>query len=108
MDGEIQGRLYARNDDELAKAKKMGYDMDKVLTHTDLVNSQDVFFALTGITDGELVHGVKYFGSGATTHSLVMRAKSGTVREIRAQHRWEKLMEISQIEYDITKPGQTG
>jgi fructose-1,6-bisphosphatase II len=108
MNGEIQGRLYARNDEELQKAEKMGYDMKKVLTHKDLVNSQDVFFALTGITDGELVHGVKYFGSGATTHSLVMRAKSGTVREIRAQHQWEKLMEISQIEYDLPKPERTG
>jgi fructose-1,6-bisphosphatase II len=100
MDGEIQGRLYPRNEEESALAKAQGYDLDKVLMLEDLVHSKDVFFALTGITDGELVDGVKYFGGGASTHSLVMRAKSGTVREIRARHRWEKLMEISQIEYD--------
>lgn len=100
MDGEMQGRIYPRNAQEAAMAKEQGYDLDRVLTMDDLVHSSDVFFALTGITDGELVDGVKYFGSGATTHSLVMRAKSGTVREIRARHRWEKLMTFSQIEYD--------
>lgn len=101
MDGEMQGRIYPRSDQEAALAKEQGFDVDRVLTMKDLVDSPDVFFALTGITDGELVDGVKYFGSGATTHSLVMRAKSGTVREIRARHRWEKLMTFSQIEYDV-------
>lgn len=100
LGGEIQGRLHPRNEDEANKARDMGYDLDRILTTEDMVNSEDVFFAVTGITDGELVEGVKYFGTGATTHSLVMRAKSGTVREIRAEHRWEKLMTFSQIEYD--------
>lgn len=101
MDGEMQGRIYPRNDKEAVMAKEQGFDLDRVLTMKDLVDSSDVFFALTGITDGELVDGVKYYGSGAATHSLVMRAKSGTVREIRARHRWEKLMTFSQIEYDV-------
>jgi fructose-1,6-bisphosphatase II len=95
MGGEIQGRLVARTDDETARAKAMGYDLSQVLTIDDLVRSNNVFFAATGITDGELLHGVKYFGDGARTHSLVMRSKSGTVREIVARHRWEKLMQFS-------------
>lgn len=104
LDGEIQGRLHPRNEEEAQRGRKLGYDLEQVLTTKDLVDSGDVFFAVTGITDGELVHGVKYFGSGAATHSLVMRAKSGTVREIRAEHRWEKLMEYSDIEYDRPTP----
>lgn len=100
LDGEIQGRLHARNEDEARRGREQGYDLDQVLHTEDMVDSDDVFFAVTGITDGELVQGVKYFGSGASTHSLVMRAKSGTVREIRAEHLWEKLMEYSDIEYD--------
>jgi fructose-1,6-bisphosphatase II len=100
MGGEIQGRLYARNDEEKAMAVERGYDLDQVLKIDDLVKSDDVFFAVTGITDGELVDGVKFFGAGAHTHSLVMRSRSGTVREIRSTHRWEKLMEYSKIKYD--------
>ncbi len=72
-----------------------------MLAIDDLVKSDDVFFSITGITDGELVDGVKYFGDGARTHSLVMRAQSGTVREIIATHRWEKLMTYSRIPYDL-------
>ena len=100
MNGEIQGKLYARNEKEAEMAKSMGYDLDKVLDMDDLVSSDDTFFAITGITDGELVDGVKYFGSGASTHSLVMRSRTGTVREIRATHRWDKLMAVSEIQYD--------
>jgi fructose-1,6-bisphosphatase II len=100
MGGEIQGRLVARNEVEAAKAREMGYDLDRVLTMDDLVRSDNVFFAATGITDGELLDGVKYYGDGARTHSLVMRSKSGTVREIVARHRWDKLMQISQVKYD--------
>ncbi len=101
MDGEIQGKLYARTEKEEKAAREMGYDFDKVLCIDDLVSSDDVFFAITGITDGELVDGVKYFGAGATTHSLVMRSKTGTVREIRATHRWDQLMAVSEIKYDL-------
>ena len=100
MGGEIQGRLVARSDDEAAKAQALGYNLTQVLTIDDLVRSNNVFFAATGITDGELLDGVKYYGDGARTHSLVMRSKSGTVREVRARHRWDKLMQFSQVKYD--------
>jgi fructose-1,6-bisphosphatase II len=100
MGGEIQGRLVARNEDEAAKAQALGYDLKQVLTIDDLVRSNNVFFAATGITDGELLDGVKYYGNGARTHSLVMRSKSGTVREVVARHRWDKLMQFSQVKYD--------
>jgi fructose-1,6-bisphosphatase II len=100
MGGEIQGRLYARNDAEAKAAKDLGYDLDKVLRIDDLVATDDIFFAVTGITDGELVDGVKYFGAGARTHSLVMRGITGTVREVIATHRWDKLMVVSEIQYD--------
>jgi fructose-1,6-bisphosphatase II len=99
MGGEIQGKLFARNDDELARGKVMGYDFEKVLTMDDLVASEDVFFAATGITDGELLDGVKYFPKGARTHSLVVRGVTGTVREVIATHTFGKLEEISLLEY---------
>ena len=100
MGGEIQGRLWARNEAEVQKALDLGFDHHRVLTINDLVRSDNVFFAATGITDGELLDGVKYYGDGARTHSLVMRSKSGTVREIIARHRWDKLMQFSQVKYD--------
>jgi fructose-1,6-bisphosphatase II len=100
MGGEIQGMLKPRTDDEARRARDLGYDLEKVLTIDDLVRSDNVFFAATGITDGELLDGVKYYGDGARTHSLVMRSKSGTVREVIARHRWDKLMKFSQVQYD--------
>ena len=100
MGGEIQGRLYPRSEAEAKAAQDLGYDLDKVLRIDDLVATDDIFFAVTGITDGELVDGVKYFGAGAHTHSLVMRGITGTVREITATHRWDKLMVVSEIQYD--------
>jgi fructose-1,6-bisphosphatase II len=100
MGGEIQGRLYPRNDEEAKKANDAGYDLDRILTTDDLVSGDDIFFSITGITDGELVEGVKYYSNGASTHSLVMRSKTGTVREIIANHNWEALMEVSEIQYD--------
>ncbi|NJD58689.1 MAG: fructose-bisphosphatase class II [Anaerolineales bacterium] len=99
MGGEIQGRLYARNEDETQRGHEMGYDFNKVLTMDDLVASEDVFFAATGITDGELLDGVKYHSQGARTSSLVVRGLSGTVRQINSIHRWDKLRKISSIEY---------
>ncbi len=99
MGGEIQGKLFARNDEELARGRAMGYDFEKVLTMDDLVASEDVFFAATGITDGELLDGVKYSPQGARTHSLVVRGATGTVRQVIATHRLEKLEKISRIEY---------
>jgi fructose-1,6-bisphosphatase II len=99
MGGEIQGKLIARNEDEIRRGREMGFDFTKVLRMDDLVSSEDVFFAATGITDGELLDGVKYFGNGARTDSLVVRGLTGTVRQIIATHRWDKLNQLSAIHY---------
>ena len=100
MGGDIQGKLWPRNKGEIEQGTAMGYDFERVLHMDDLVRSDNCFFAASGITDGELLDGVKYYGKRAQTHSLVMRSKSGTVREVKASHRWEKLMRFSQIGYD--------
>lgn len=100
MGGEIQGRLYPRNDEEARQAVEAGYNLDNILTTDDLVSGDDIFFSITGITDGELVEGVKYYANGARTHSLVMRSRTRTVREIIANHNWDALMEVSEIQYD--------
>ncbi|MEZ0396345.1 MAG: class II fructose-bisphosphatase [Anaerolineales bacterium] len=99
MGGEIQGKLYARSEDEVRRGREMGYDFEKILTIDDLVASDDVFFAATGITNGEFLQGVKYFGNGARTDSLVVRGLTGTVRQIIATHRLEKLSRFSAIKY---------
>jgi len=99
MGGEIQGKLYARDEDELRRGREAGYDFDKILTMDDLVSSEDVFFAATGITDGELLHGVRYFGDGARTDSIVVRGLTGTVRQITATHRIDKLRQLGEIKY---------
>ncbi|MGE5249697.1 MAG: class II fructose-bisphosphatase [Bacteroidota bacterium] len=99
MGGEIQGKLYARDQDELRRGREAGYDFEKILTMDDLVSSEDVFFAATGITDGELLQGVRYFGEGASTDSLVVRGLTGTVRQIVARHRMDKLHHLSAIKY---------
>ncbi|HEX2994614.1 MAG TPA: class II fructose-bisphosphatase [Anaerolineales bacterium] len=99
MGGEIQGKLYARDEDELRRGREAGYDFDKILTMDDLVSSEDVFFAATGITDGELLQGVRYFGDSASTDSLVVRGLTGTVRQIEAIHRIDKLRELSAVKY---------
>jgi fructose-1,6-bisphosphatase II len=99
MGGEIQGKLYARNEEELNRGREMGYNFEKILTMDDLVSSEDVFFAATGITDGELLQGVRYFGNGAHTESLVVRGLTGTVRRIEATHSWDKLRRLSAITY---------
>lgn len=99
MGGELQGKLYARDEDELRRGREAGYDFDKILTMDDLVSSEDVFFAATGITDGELLQGVHYFGDGASTDSLVVRGLTGTVRQINATHRIDKLRLLSAVKY---------
>ena len=99
MGGEMQGRLWPRNDAERKAAVAAGYDLDAVLSIDDLVDSDNVFFAATGITDGELLRGVRYESGGARTQSLVMRSKSGTVRLVEARHRLEKLREYSSIDF---------
>ena len=99
MGGELQGKLYIRNQEEEKLGLEMGYDLDQVITMDDLVSSNDVFFAATGITDGELLEGVRYSGQWAETQSLVIRGKTGTVRWIHAKHNFKKLNPISEIEY---------
>jgi len=99
MGGEIQGKLYIRNEEEKKLGLEMEYDLDKVITMDDLVSSDDVFFAATGITDGELLSGVRYTGDAAETQSLVIRGRTGTVRWINAKHNFKKLNPISEIEY---------
>ena len=100
MGAEIQGRLYPRNEEERAAALEAGYALDAVLTTDDLVQGNNCFFAATGITDGELLQGVQYHEFGATTQSLVMRSKSGTLRKIDASHALTKLAEYSSISFD--------
>ncbi|HEX9529800.1 MAG TPA: class II fructose-bisphosphatase [Acidimicrobiales bacterium] len=99
MGGELQGRLWPRTADERRTAVDAGYDLSKVLTTDDLVAGDNCFFVATGITDGELLRGVHYDSKGASTQSLVMRSKSGTVRRIDARHRLPKLQEFSIIEF---------
>jgi fructose-1,6-bisphosphatase II len=99
LGGAIQGRLWPRNGDERRAALDMGYDLDKVLTTDDLVKGDDVFFAATGVSDGDLLRGVRYWGDGASTQSLVMRSKSGTIRIIDATHKWTKLMSYSSVRW---------
>lgn len=87
LGGEMQARLVPHGEEERQRAQKMGIeDVEAVLTHEDLVCGDDVIFAATGITDGDFLRGVRYFGGGARTHSLVMRSKTGTIRLIEATH----------------------
>jgi fructose-1,6-bisphosphatase II len=99
LGGAIQGRLFPRNDEERGRLLDAGYDVDRVLTTDDLVAGSDVFFAATGITDGSLLRGVRYSEDGATTHSMVMRARSGTVRYVEAEHRFTKLEAFAGVTY---------
>jgi fructose-1,6-bisphosphatase II len=99
LGGAIQGRLFPRNEEECRRLEKSGFDLDRVLTTDDLVAGRDVFFAATGITDGSLLRGVKYWPDGATTWSLVMRSRSGTVRWIEAEHQFRKLETYTKITY---------
>ena len=99
LGGEIQGRLWPRNEAERDEAIQAGYDLDRVLTTDDLVSGDDAFFAATGITDGDLLNGVRYRGNNAITQSIVMRSRSGTVRQVDALHRTEKLKKFSDTLY---------
>jgi len=100
LGGTIQGRLAPRDDAEREKAVAAGHDLSRVLTTDDLVASEDAFFAATGITDGELLAGVRYRAGGATSHSLVMRARSGTIRTITSEHQLWKLRAYSSVNFD--------
>lgn len=99
LGGEIQCQLWPRDDTERELARKQGLNLERVLSVDDLAKSDDIFFAATGITDGELLRGVRYFAHGAKTHSLAMRSHSGTVRSVEATHNFAKLMNISSLPY---------
>ncbi|MCF6469737.1 class II fructose-bisphosphatase [Nonomuraea sp. MG754425] len=100
LGGVIQGRLWPRDDAERAKAVAAGHDLGQVLTTNDLVRSDDVFFAATGITHGELMRGVRFRAGSAVTQSLVMRGRSGTIRKIESEHQLWKLRAYSAINFD--------
>ena len=91
LGGVIQGKLWPVDEEERQRAIAAGHDLDRVLTTDDLVDSDDCFFVATGITDGELLRGVRYSGGKASTESLVMRSRSGTIRRIRSEHQSDKL-----------------
>jgi fructose-1,6-bisphosphatase II len=99
--GQLLGRLWPRDDGERTAAIEAGYDLDRVLTCDDLIAGDDAFFSATGVTDGDVLQGVRYQGDrGASTESLVMRSRSGTVRRIFARHDRAKLRAIGISRYD--------
>jgi fructose-1,6-bisphosphatase II len=97
--GGIQGKLGPRNDDERSALVDAGYDLDRVLTTDDLVASDDVFVAATGVTTGALLRGIRYVRDGAITDSIALRSRSGTVRRIEARHQLSKLAQFTGREY---------
>ncbi|GGU81999.1 fructose-1,6-bisphosphatase [Streptomyces filipinensis] len=103
LGGTIQGKLWPKDDEERQRAIDAGHDLDRVLTTDDLVSGENVFFVATGITDGELLRGVRYRSETALTESIVMRSKSGTVRRIDSEHRLRKLRAYSAIDFDRAK-----
>ncbi len=94
MGGQLLGRLWPRDDGERQAALDAGYDLGRILTADDLCSGNDVFFSATGVTDGDVLQGVRYSGAGVTTESLVMRSRSGTVRRVHARHDRSKLRAI--------------
>jgi fructose-1,6-bisphosphatase II len=100
LGGVIQGRLWPKDEAERRKALDAGHDLGRVLHTDDLVSGENVFFVATGITDGELLRGVHYKAETATTSSLVMRSKSGTIRRIESEHKLSKLRAYSAIDFD--------
>jgi fructose-1,6-bisphosphatase II len=99
LGGVFQGRLWPKDDAERQKAIDAGHDLTRVLGTEDLVTTENVFFVATGITDGELLEGVRFSNRGATTHSIVMRGRSGTIREVKSEHRLSKLGTYSSVDF---------
>ena len=99
MGGQLLGRLWPRNDEERSAAVNAGYDLTQILTADDLCSGEDVFFSATGVTDGDVLQGVRYRGKGATSESLVMRSRSGTVRRVQATHDRAKLRAVTGERY---------
>jgi fructose-1,6-bisphosphatase II len=102
MGGGMQARLWPRDEQEREKAIGAGHDLDRVLTASDLVTGEDIFFAATGITDGALLHGVRYLHDSVRTESIVMRSKSGTIRVLDSVHQLGKLRAYSSVDFDLT------
>jgi fructose-1,6-bisphosphatase II len=100
LGGVIQGRLWPKDDEERQKAIDAGHDLDRVLLTDELVRGEDVFFVATGITDGELLQGVRYRGGCVRTHSIVMRSRSGTIRTVESEHKLEKLRAYATVNFD--------
>jgi fructose-1,6-bisphosphatase II len=100
LGGEIQCKLWPRNDDERAQAEKLGLPLGKVLGMDDLVRGDDVFMSLTGVTHGELVSGVRFTARGAYTETLAMRSRSGTIRRIQSHHNFSKLSRYTAVAYE--------
>ncbi|GAB3659633.1 class II fructose-bisphosphatase [Nocardioides korecus] len=100
LDGVIQARLWPTDDAERQRAIDAGHDLDRVLSTDDLVAGDDCFFVATGITDGELMQGVRYKAGGASTHSLVMRSRSGTIRSIHSEHKLSKLRAYADVDFE--------
>ncbi|MET3961048.1 fructose-1,6-bisphosphatase II [Marmoricola sp. OAE513] len=100
LDGVIQGKLWPTSDEERERAAAAGLELDRILYTDDLVSGDDCFFVATGITDGELMKGVRYRAGGASTHSLVMRSRSGTIREIISDHKLSKLRAYANVDFD--------
>jgi fructose-1,6-bisphosphatase II len=101
LGGVIQGRLWPKDDDERQKALDAGHELDRVLDTDELVHGEDVFFVATGITDGEMLKGVRYGGAGTVrTASIVMRSRSGTIRVVESEHRLDKLRAYSSVDFD--------
>jgi fructose-1,6-bisphosphatase II len=103
LGGVIQGKLWPKDEAERQRALDAGHDLDRVLSTNDLVSGENVFFVATGITDGELLRGTRYRSQTATTQSLVMRSKSGTIRQIDSTHRLRKLRAYSEIDFENAK-----
>jgi fructose-1,6-bisphosphatase II len=100
LGGVIQGKLWPKDDEERARAIDAGHDLSRVLLTDDLVTGDNVFFVGTGITDGELLEGVRFRGGVTTTHSIVMRSKSGTIREVKSEHALDKLRTYASVDFE--------
>jgi fructose-1,6-bisphosphatase II len=100
MGGVMQARLWPRDDAERQRAIDAGHDLDRVLTTEDLVSGEDIFFCATGITDGDLLRGVRYYADSLQTESIVMRSKSGTIRLVDSLHQLGKLRAYSAVDFD--------
>ena len=99
LGGVIQGKLWPKDEAERQRAIDAGHDLSRVLLTDDLVTGDNVFFVATGVTDGEMLEGVRFHSGSATTHSIVMRSKSGTIREVKSEHALSKLTSYASVDF---------